>query len=103
MSRRAIEENALNIGQGFPDYAIDPRLAAALSHTVAEGRNQYSPMEGTIELSEKISSKLSASYERRFDPAAEISVTCGATEALCDAIQAAVGPCDEAIIFRRGI
>jgi methionine transaminase len=99
MSRRAIEENALNIGQGFPDYAIDPRLAAALSEAVAEGRNQYAPMEGTIELREQISSKLYASYERRFDPAAEISVTCGATEALYDAIQAAVGPGDEAIIF----
>jgi methionine aminotransferase len=99
MSRRAIEENALNIGQGFPDYAIDPRLAAALSEAVAEGRNQYAPMEGTIELREQISSKLHASYQRRFDPSAEISVTCGATEALYDAIQAAVGPGDEAIIF----
>ncbi|HWW31465.1 MAG TPA: methionine aminotransferase [Steroidobacteraceae bacterium] len=99
MSRRAIEENALNIGQGFPDYAIDPRLAAALSEAVAEGRNQYAPMEGTIELREQISSKLYASYQRRFDPTAEISVTCGATEALYDAIQAAVGPGDEAIIF----
>jgi len=99
MSRRAIEENALNIGQGFPDYAIDPRLAAALSEAVAEGRNQYAPMEGTIELREQISSKLYASYQRRFDPTAEISVTCGATEALYDAIQAAVGPGDETIIF----
>ena len=99
MSRRAIEENAPNIGQGFPDYAIDPRLAAALSEAVAEGRNQYAPMEGTIELREQISSKLYASYQRRFDPTAEISVTCGATEALYDAIQAAVGPGDEAIIF----
>jgi methionine aminotransferase len=99
MSRRAIEENALNIGQGFPDYAIDPRLAAALSEAVAEGRNQYAPMEGAIELREQISSKLYVSYERRFDPTAEISVTCGATEALYDAIQAAVGPGDEAIIF----
>jgi methionine aminotransferase len=99
MSRRAIEENALNIGQGFPDYAIDPRLAAALSEAVAEGRNQYAPMEGTIELREQISSKLYGSYQRRFDPTAEISVTCGATEALYDAIQAAVGPGDEAIIF----
>jgi methionine aminotransferase len=99
MSRRAIEENALNIGQGFPDYPIDPRLAAALSEAVAEGRNQYAPMEGAIELREQISSKLYASYERRFDPTAEISVTCGATEALYDAIQAAVGAGDEAIIF----
>ena len=47
MSRRAVEENALNIGQGFPDYAIDPRLSASLIEVVGEGRNQYAPMEGT--------------------------------------------------------
>ena len=99
MSRRALEENALNIGQGFPDYAIDPRLAASLSEAVAQGRNQYAPMEGTIELREQISTKLFVCYERRFDPTAEITVTCGATEALYDAVQAVVGPGDEAIIF----
>jgi methionine aminotransferase len=99
MSRRAIEEHALNIGQGFPDYAIDPRLSDALIEVIAEGRNQYAPMEGTIELREQISNKLEICYQRRFDPHTEITVTCGATEALYDAIQAAVGPGDEAIIF----
>jgi methionine aminotransferase len=99
MSRRAVEENALNIGQGFPDYAVDPRLSQALVDVVAEGRNQYAPMEGTLELREQISKKLDACYQRQFDPHAEITVTCGATEALYDAIQACLGPGDEAIIF----
>jgi methionine aminotransferase len=99
MSRRAIEEGALNIGQGFPDYAIDPRLSTSLSEVIAEGRNQYAPMEGTSELREQISNKLEVCYRRRFDPSTEITVTCGGTEALYDAIQAAVGPGDEAIIF----
>jgi methionine transaminase len=99
MSRRAIEESALNIGQGFPDYAIDPRLSSSLTEVISEGRNQYAPMEGTLELREQISSKLEVCYRRRFDPATEITVTCGGTEALYDAIQAAVGPGDEAIIF----
>jgi methionine aminotransferase len=99
MSRRALEEGALNIGQGFPDYAIDPRLAAALTEVIGEGRNQYAPMEGVVELRERISLKLQRSYDRRFDPEAEITVTCGGTEALYDAIQAVVGPGDEAIIF----
>lgn len=99
MSRRAAEENALNIGQGFPDYAIDPRLANALVEVIAEGRNQYAPMEGTLELREQISKKIAATYERQIDPHAEITVTCGATEALYDAIQASVGPGDEVIIF----
>jgi methionine aminotransferase len=99
MSRRAIEENALNIGQGFPDYAIDPRLSTSLTEVIAEGRDQYAPMEGTLELREQIANKLEVCYQRRFDPSTEITVTCGGTEALYDAIQSAVGPGDEAIIF----
>ncbi len=99
MSRRALEEGALNIGQGFPDYAIDPRLSNLLVEVVGEGRNQYAPMEGVVELREQISAKLHASYGRRIDPHTEITVTCGGTEALYDAIQAVVGPGDEAIIF----
>ena len=99
MSRRAGEENALNIGQGFPDYPIDPRLSNALVEVIAEGRNQYAPMEGTLELREQISKKLAVSYQRQFDPHSEITVTCGATEALYDAIQASVGPGDEVIVF----
>jgi methionine aminotransferase len=99
MSRRALDEGALNIGQGFPDYPVDPRLAACLVEVVGEGHNQYAPMEGVMELREQISAKLQASYGRRFDPQTEITVTCGGTEALYDAVQAVVGPGDEAIIF----
>ena len=99
MSRRALEEGALNIGQGFPDYPIDPRLGAALAAVIGEGHNQYAPMEGVVELRERISAKLQTSYGRRFDPHAEITVTCGGTEALYDAIQAVLGPGDEAVIF----
>ena len=99
MSRRALEEGALNIGQGFPDYPIDPRLAAALTAVVGEGHNQYAPMEGVIALREQISTKLHTNHALRFDPHSEITVTCGGTEALYDAIQSVVGPGDEAIIF----
>jgi methionine aminotransferase len=99
MSRRALEEGALNIGQGFPDYAIDPRLAASLVDVIGQGHNQYAPMEGVVELRERISIKLQTSYGRRFDPVSEITVTCGGTEALYDAIQAVVGPGDETVIF----
>src|SRR5271170_7020503 len=99
MSRRALEEGALNIGQGFPDYSIDPRLAESLLEAVAEGRNQYAPMEGVTELREQIARKLKTSYAIEVDPQAEITVTCGGTEALYDSIQAVVGPGDEVIIF----
>jgi methionine aminotransferase len=99
MSRRALEESAVNLGQGFPDYPVDPRLSQSLSEVIAEGRNQYAPMEGVVELREQIAAKLYMSYDLRVDPQADITITCGATEALYDAIQAAVGAGDEVIIF----
>jgi methionine aminotransferase len=99
MSRRAVEENALNIGQGFPDYPIDPRLSQSLVEALAEGHNQYAPMEGAVELREQIANKLHSSYALGFDPQTEITVTCGATEALYNAIQAVVRAGDEVIIF----
>jgi methionine aminotransferase len=99
MSRRALDEGALNIGQGFPDYPIDPRLGESLSEAVAAGHNQYAPMEGIIPLREQIALKLQLSYAIDVDPHTEITVTCGGTEALYDAIQAVVGAGDEVIIF----
>jgi methionine aminotransferase len=99
MSRRALEESAVNLGQGFPDYPVDPRLSQSLIEVIGEGRNQYAPMEGVVELREQIAAKLAMSYGIPVDPQTEITVTCGATEALYDAIQAAVGAGDEVIIF----
>jgi methionine aminotransferase len=99
MSRRALEERAVNLGQGFPDYPVDPRLSQALIETIAEGRNQYAPMEGVVDLRSAIATKLQASYAGRFDPESEITVTCGGTEALYDSIQAVVRAGDEVIIF----
>jgi methionine transaminase len=99
MSRRALEEGALNIGQGFPDYEIDPCLAQALTEAVFAGHNQYAPMEGIVALREQIGAKVRASYGVEVDPLAEVTITCGATEALYDAVQAMVGPGDEALVF----
>jgi methionine aminotransferase len=99
MSRRARELGALNLGQGFPDYDIDPRLTELTREAMAEGRNQYAPMEGLIELRERIALKLQASYGIDADPETEITITLGATEAIYSGIQAVVGPGDEAIAF----
>src|SRR5882724_5169836 len=99
MSRRARELGALNLGQGFPDYPIDPRLTQLLAQAMAEGHNQYAPMEGVIELRQRIAQKLLASYGLTVDPADQVTVTVGATESIYSAIQAVVGPGDEAIAF----
>jgi methionine aminotransferase len=99
VSRRSGELGALNLGQGFPDYDIDPRLAELVGQAMREGHNQYAPMEGLIELREGIARKLALSYGLSVDPHCEITVTLGATEAIYCGIQALAGPGDEAIVF----
>ena len=100
MSRRARELSALNLGQGFPDYDIDPLLTGLVEQAMREGFNQYAPMEGTLELREAIATKLALTYPGlAVDPGSQITITLGATEAIYSAIQAVVGPGDEVIAF----
>jgi methionine aminotransferase len=99
MSRRAAEAGAINLGQGFPDYPIDGRLAELVQQAMAEGHNQYAPMPGLPALLEQIALKLQRVYGVAADPAHEITVTLGATEAIYSAIQALVGAGDEVIVF----
>jgi methionine aminotransferase len=99
MSRRARELDALNLGQGFPDYDIDPRLTELVAAAMRAGHNQYAPMEGLPLLRARIAEKLQRYYGVNSDPETEITVTLGATEAIFSAIQAAVGAGDEVIAF----
>jgi methionine transaminase len=99
MSRRARELGALNLGQGFPDYDIDPRITELVAQAMSEGHNQYAPMEGVMELRVQIASKIEESYGVSVNPETEVTVTVGGTEALYCAIQAVVGQGDEAIVF----
>ena len=99
MSRRARELDALNLGQGFPDYDIDPRLTELVAAAMRGGHNQYAPMEGLPVLRERIAGKLRSSYGLDVDPDSEVTVTLGATEAIYSAIQAVLGPGEEAIAF----
>jgi methionine transaminase len=99
MSRRARELGALNLGQGFPDYAIDPRITELVTAAMLAGHNQYAPMEGTLELRTQIAHKIAKCYGTAVDPESQITITLGATEALYSVIQAIVGPTDEVILF----
>jgi len=99
MSRRAAEQGAVNVGQGFPDYPIDPKLAACVSDAVAAGFNQYAPMQGSVALRAAIVAKIAAAGGRTVDPESELTVTCGGTESIYSAIQAVVGAGHEAIVF----
>jgi len=99
MSRRARELSALNLGQGFPDYDIDPRLTELVATAMSAGHNQYAPMEGTQLLRERIAAKLLETRGFAADPESTITITLGATEGLYSAIQACIGQGDEAVLF----
>ena len=99
MSRRARELGALNLGQGFPDYPIDPRITELVAQAMQRGFNQYAPMEGAMELRTEIARKLAATYGLTIDPVSGITITLGATESIYSAIQAVIAPGDEAIAF----
>jgi methionine aminotransferase len=99
MSRRAAELGAVNLGQGFPDYEIDPRLGELVHDAMRQGHNQYAPMPGLPRLRAAIATKLERYYGVRADVEREITVTLGATEAIYSAVQALVGAGEEAIVF----
>jgi len=99
MSQLALEHGAVNLGQGFPDFACDPRLVELVGEAMRAGHNQYAPMTGVPALREAIAAKIEATYGRRYDPAAEITVTVGASQAIQSAILAVVHPGDEVIVI----
>ncbi|EJE49926.1 aspartate/tyrosine/aromatic aminotransferase [Acidovorax sp. CF316] len=99
MSALAAEHNAVNLGQGFPDFACDPALVDAVTAAMQAGHNQYPPMTGVPALREAVSAKIEALHGRRYDPASEITITAGATQAIITAILAIVHPGDEVIVL----
>ncbi|WP_460482360.1 pyridoxal phosphate-dependent aminotransferase [Comamonas humi] len=99
MSALAAEHQAVNLGQGFPDFGCDPALVDAVTRAMQAGHNQYPPMPGMPVLREAVSQKIEALYGRRYDPASEITVTAGATQAILTAILCCVSPGDEVIVL----
>ena len=97
MSARAAEHRALNLGQGFPDDSPPPEVAEAAVAAIREGRNQYPPGAGEAVLREAIAEHQAQWYGVSWDPATEVLVTTGATEALAATILALVEPGDEVI------
>ena len=99
MSRLAAEHGAINLSQGFPDFAPSPLLLERVAHHMAAGANQYPPMAGVQSLREAIAQKVARLYLASYDPETEITVTAGATQAIFTAIACCVRPGDEVIVF----
>lgn len=99
MSQLAQQHNAVNLGQGFPDFDGPQSLRDALADAMNGGRNQYAPMTGVAALREQIALKTERLYGRKVNADAEVTVTSGATEALFAAIAAVVRPGEEVIVL----
>ncbi|MGO3128294.1 MAG: pyridoxal phosphate-dependent aminotransferase [Luteimonas sp.] len=99
MSQLAAEHDAVNLGQGFPDFNVPQRLVDTLAAAMRAGHNQYAPMTGVPALRQAIAEKTERVYGHLPDADAEITVTSGATEALFNAIHAVVRAGEEVIVL----
>lgn len=99
MSGLASRYNAINLGQGFPNFDCDDVLKEKINHYLKSGKNQYCPMPGYIGLREELAKKYEASYNQKINAATDITITAGATQAIYTAITAFIKPGDEVIIF----
>lgn len=99
MSKMAVDHNALNLSQGFPNFPSDPALNALVDQAMRDGFNQYAPMPGDFELRMEISKKIENLHNHFYNPETEITITAGATQAIFTAIAATISKDDEVIIF----
>jgi methionine aminotransferase len=99
MSALATQHQAVNLGQGFPDFNCDPRLVEGVTSAMTQGLNQYPPMTGVPALREAVAAKVQTMYGRHYDPATEVTITAGATQAIITAVLAVVHPGDEVIVL----
>ncbi|MFO0415407.1 MAG: methionine aminotransferase, partial [Bacteroidota bacterium] len=99
MSALAQEHNAVNLGQGFPDYPMQEELAEKVAAAIRDGYNQYAPMPGLLSLRERIAEKVNRLYGSDVHPDTEITITPGATYAIYTALTTILSPGDEVIIF----
>ena len=100
MSQLARDNNAINLGQGFPDDPGPEDIRRAAADAVLDGYNQYPSMMGIPELRQAIATHYGHWHGLKLDPMTEVMVTSGGTEALTSAILAVVEPGDEVIVFQ---
>ena len=99
MSTLAAEKNAVNLGQGFPDFNCDPHLVDVVTDAMKQGLNQYPPMTGVPVLREAIATKIEALHAYKYSANTEITITAGATQAIITIILAVVHAGDEVIVL----
>ena len=99
MSRLASELQAINLGQGFPDFPMSEELTALVQQAMQQGFNQYAPMPGWMPLREALAEKAAMLYGASINPDSEITITPGGTYAIYSALTCILQPGDEVIVF----
>ena len=99
MSALATEHNAVNLGQGFPDFPMSEELTSLVTQAMKNNYNQYAPMPGWMPLREAIAEKANFLYGATLNPDTEITITPGGTYAIYSALTAILHPGDEVIMF----
>jgi methionine transaminase len=99
MSAMASQHNAINLGQGYPDFQMNEELMSLVNDAMEKGFNQYVPMQGYMPLRESIAEKVFSLYNNSVDPVSQITITPGGTYAIYTSLTTALQPGDEVIIF----
>jgi methionine aminotransferase len=99
MSSLAAELGAVNLGQGFPDFPMNPDLIALVEQAMRDGFNQYTHMNGLHALREVLADKIAGLYDTNVDYDTQITITPGGTYAIYTALTTVLRPGDEVIVF----
>lgn len=99
MSALATKHQAINLGQGFPDFPCDRDLITKVNEAMLGDHNQYPPMIGVAELRQGVSKKIQNLYGHHYDPDSEITITAGGTQGILTTILSCVSPGDEVVII----
>lgn len=99
MTRLALEHGAVNLAQGFPDFAAPAEVKDAAMRAIAADVNQYAITWGAQEFRRAIAERFGKDTGLEIDPAREITVTCGATEGMIASLLAVVDPGEEVVVF----
>jgi len=99
MTRLAIKHNAINLAQGFPDFAAPEEIKEAAKRAIDADINQYAITWGAKPFRDAIAEKFARTYGVAVDPETQLCVTCGSTEAMMSAALAVIDPGDEVVVF----
>ena len=99
MTRLALKHNAVNLSQGFPDFAAPAEIKEAARQAISDDINQYAITWGAKPLRDAIVEKFERTQGMRVDPEREITICCGSTEAMMSAMMAIINPGDEIVVF----